>query len=201
MIQTTAFVLGSQPQGEADRLYVLFTETLGKIEAFAKSVRKPKARLTGHLEPLNRSWVMLIESSRANGESGWQIAQALEEENYYLVRQDPDSLRSALRGARLLGEFLPPGMSEPAIWDCWKQFLEELRGEGNQNFLFSQFVSRVLQELGLFPDPADSNEFSPRARGVLTVILKGIWLPQSSEAEAIQRFAEEAMIGAKKLMI
>lgn len=64
--QTNALVLKRENIFEADRLYHLYTEDFGKVRAIAGSVRKIKAKLTGHLEPFNFVWVELI--SKKGGE-------------------------------------------------------------------------------------------------------------------------------------
>ena len=64
--QTNAIVLKRENIFEADRLYHLYTEDFGKVRAIAGSVRKIKAKLTGHLEPFNFVWVELI--SKKGGE-------------------------------------------------------------------------------------------------------------------------------------
>ncbi len=58
--QTNAIVLGREDIFEADRIYYLYTEEFGKVRAIAGSVRKIKAKLTGHLEPFNLIWVELM---------------------------------------------------------------------------------------------------------------------------------------------
>lgn len=64
--QTNALVLKRENIFEADRLYHLYTEDFGKVRAIAGSVRKIKAKLTGHLEPFNFVWVELL--SKKGGE-------------------------------------------------------------------------------------------------------------------------------------
>lgn len=66
LYQTNAIVLKREDIFEADRIYHLYTEDFGKIRAIAGSVRKINAKLTGHLEPFNLTWVELI--SKKNGD-------------------------------------------------------------------------------------------------------------------------------------
>ncbi|MBI1975366.1 MAG: recombination protein O N-terminal domain-containing protein [Parcubacteria group bacterium] len=197
MLQTTAFILSEEPQGEADRSYILFAEELGKIYAFAKAVRKPSAKLAGHLEPLNRSWVMLVEASK-NGKESWQVTQALEEETYRDIRDDGARFHAALRACELLHQLLPPGMQEAGVMDMWKSFLRELgKSECDPEFLFAQFACRTLNELGFFPEVTALN-IHPRTKGVLAVILKDVWLPRSSESRAVIACVEGATQEARQ---
>jgi len=53
--QTEAIIIKKTKLGEADRILTLYTPGLGKIQAVAKGVRRPKSKLSGHLELLTHS--------------------------------------------------------------------------------------------------------------------------------------------------
>ena len=46
--QTEAIIIKKTKLGEADRILALYTPGLGKIQAVAKGVRRPKSKLSGH---------------------------------------------------------------------------------------------------------------------------------------------------------
>jgi DNA repair protein RecO (recombination protein O) len=50
--QTEAVVIKKTKLGEADRILTFYTPRMGKIQGVAKSVRKPKSKMAGHLELL-----------------------------------------------------------------------------------------------------------------------------------------------------
>ena len=56
---TEALVLKHSNVGETDRLITLYTKNYGKVQAYAKGVRKINSRLAGYLEPLNRVSILL----------------------------------------------------------------------------------------------------------------------------------------------
>lgn len=58
---TRAFILATEPAGEANLRVTMFTEKNGKVVALARSARKPKAKLAAHLQPLSFSQVRLVE--------------------------------------------------------------------------------------------------------------------------------------------
>ncbi|MBI2634031.1 MAG: recombination protein O N-terminal domain-containing protein [Parcubacteria group bacterium] len=209
MLQVHAFVLKTEPAGEIDRRYFLLTKEFGKIEAIAKAVRKPRAKLAGHLEPVNFSWVGLIptKAGLANGKPTWQITQALELESFSNLKNNPLCLRQALCGSELLHEFLVESSSDEELWQLWEEFIYGLEknadkppGEFQPDFFFSQFALRLVSLLGFLPDAA-SLDLHPKTLGVLSVILKKIWLPQSSEEEEIIELSKTAIGRARKLMI
>jgi len=57
--QTPAIIIKKHGVGEADRILTLYTPELGKIQGIAKAVRRPKSKLSGHLELLIYSQVTL----------------------------------------------------------------------------------------------------------------------------------------------
>lgn len=236
MIQTRAFVLVEEPIAEIDRRYVLFTSEFGKIEARAKAVRKVTAKLAGHLEPVNFSWVGLLKGKGSqNGNDSWQVAQALSEETFPFLRRSPDTFRIVLSGARILDELVLDSVPEKDLFFLWHEFLFGLHRVRERNeatdpeFYLSQFIIRLVQGLGFLAHPSECthcgdvlsgkgayffrNQFlcgrcagtregawlSPRALGVLEVIIKPVWLRESSESEAINQFAQILLRETKTL--
>jgi DNA repair protein RecO len=64
---TKAFILSTEPAGEANLRVTMFTQSSGKVVALARSARKPKAKLTAHLQPLSISRVRLRKKGRSGG--------------------------------------------------------------------------------------------------------------------------------------
>jgi DNA repair protein RecO (recombination protein O) len=69
--QTEGIILERRNFGEAERLYIVFTERFGKIMAIAQGVRNIKSKLRYNLEPLSLTSLALV----ATGES-WRIVDA-----------------------------------------------------------------------------------------------------------------------------
>src|SRR3989344_6273773 len=68
---TRAFVLGRAERREADWLVILYTEEFGLVRAVAPGIRKSGAKLRGHLEPLTKTEVMIVQ-----GRNGYRLAGA-----------------------------------------------------------------------------------------------------------------------------
>ena len=60
MYTTDAIVLKKIDVGEHDALYMLYTEGYGKMRAVAAGIKKPEAKLRGHLEPLSLSRIRFV---------------------------------------------------------------------------------------------------------------------------------------------
>ncbi len=93
-------VLRRRPAGDADALLVLLTPTHGRVDAIARGVRKPQARLRGHVEPVTRSRFML-----AHGRSLEVVAQAETIDAFLGVKADLDALAVALYCCELVERF------------------------------------------------------------------------------------------------
>ena len=61
LYKTEAIVLRQRRLGEADRILTLFTPTYGKLEVKAKGVRKTTSRMSGHLQPLTRCVLQMVQ--------------------------------------------------------------------------------------------------------------------------------------------
>lgn len=127
---TRGIIIESQPRGEANRFYKIFTEELGLVGAVAQSVRVGKSKLRYVLQDYGMVLVDLVR-----GKEVWRITSAIEEQ----PRVDKGSLeqkkifaRSCSFVARLLqGE----GREEDIFFD-----LHNLA-----NFLKSEIVPAELQ--------------------------------------------------------
>jgi DNA repair protein RecO (recombination protein O) len=93
-------VLKGRNLGEADRIITLFTANHGKLRAAARGVRRPKSRLSGHLEPLTHVSVLV-----AHGQSLDVIAQAQTIESFRPLREDLWRASCGLYVAELVDAF------------------------------------------------------------------------------------------------
>lgn len=201
MQQTCAFVLDSRPLNEYDRGYTLLTKEFGVIEAFAKSVRKSNAKLSGHLEPPSFSWIELVESHR-----GWQITSALEKNPHANILSYPPALRTALQAGFLMREFIPISHPDETIWNLWEDFLTQLSARAPSSAavlrgVLAQFLIRLLSHLGFFPAPADIAT-DRRLRENLAMILRGAWLGGADATDpALWEAVRIVTKTARKLMV
>jgi DNA repair protein RecO (recombination protein O) len=199
-MQTYAFVLDSSEKGEYDRTYSLLTNDLGLIDAFAKSVRKSRSKLSGHLEPPNFCWVELVESQR-----GWQITSALEEKHFRVILASPQALRTIMQASFLLREFVPVSHPDDAVWELWGAFVAHLSNAAHRPDLLrgilAQFLLKLMAQLGFCPAPADLAPTDPRLREDLDAIVHGAWLEEFSRRDQALWDITKAIVGtARRLM-
>ncbi|MBI2618325.1 DNA repair protein RecO [Candidatus Kaiserbacteria bacterium] len=68
---TEAFVLGSMPAGESNKYIDMFTADLGRVRAFARSVREMRSKLRFSLQHFSLSEVSLVR-----GKEVWRVVGA-----------------------------------------------------------------------------------------------------------------------------
>ena len=124
-ITTEAVVLRSMDLGEADRLFVLYTPSLGKVRAVAKGVRKPRSRKAGHLISFARVKVLL-----ARGRELETLIQAEGLDLHPHLHHDLERFAQAAYVVELLDRFTYEGESQPGAYRLLVDTLARLdRGE------------------------------------------------------------------------
>ncbi|HOM68306.1 MAG TPA: DNA repair protein RecO C-terminal domain-containing protein [Candidatus Paceibacterota bacterium] len=212
MINIEAYILNYKDIKDLDRKYILLTKEFGKIEAICKSVLKPNSKLVGHLEPINFSWLEIIETK-----NGWQIIKALENNSFFNLRSNLEAFKITLSLAQFLDEFVY-GL-DIEIFNLWQNFLNKinlysLEKEVNFNFLKAQFILKSLKILGFMPELNCANcgkkivgnaflfenqffcqtcslnkitekYISKKTLGIISMILNNLWFKNSSQSKEV----------------
>ena len=145
----TAIVLKKREVGETDRLYTLYTREGGKVTAIGRGVRKPKAKLAGHLETLNRGSVV-INRSRGLG----NITGAVAEWYGIGIRREAFALGEAVETLRRFDRIIGLAERDEWLFDLLREYLESVDGQVGKLdhpsvVLVSQaFLFRALGHLG-----------------------------------------------------
>ncbi|HLB27717.1 MAG TPA: DNA repair protein RecO, partial [Dehalococcoidales bacterium] len=98
--QTEAVIIKKTKLGEADSILTLYTPHLGKIQGFAKSLRKPKSKMAGHLELLTHSAVTLARGRNIDTITGAQTINS-----FLPLKTDLDLTSYALYVIELVNQF------------------------------------------------------------------------------------------------
>jgi DNA repair protein RecO (recombination protein O) len=120
MQKYTAIILSSHDVGEFDRLYILYTREIGIVKAIGRGVRKPAAKLAGHLEPGTLSEVYV---ARARGMG--QIASAITIENFKNTKNSFEKIGEILKVFRFFTRHFSEEEKDEKTFDLLKEFLEE----------------------------------------------------------------------------
>jgi len=170
--QTEAIIIKKVKLGEADRILTLYTPRLGKIQAVAKGVRRPRSKMAGHLELLTHSQVSLARGRNLDTVTGTQTI------NSFLPLKDDLWLTTcALYATELVDQFTADHVENYPLFQLLLETMHRLCG-GDNDLVLRCFELRLLDEVGYRPqleqcvscrlplEPARSS-FCPGAGGVL----------------------------------
>ncbi len=145
--QTEAIVIRKVKLGEADRILTLYTPQLGKIRAVAKGVRKPKSKMSGHLELLTHSLVSLVKGRNLDSVTGCQTIHG-----FLPLKTDLERAAGGLYVAELVDQFTADEDGNPPLFQLLLDTLQSLAGDNNREMALRFFELRLLEETGYRPE-------------------------------------------------
>ena len=126
--QVEGIILRRRNLGEADSVFTVFSDELGKFEAVARGVRKARSHMGGHLEPLTRVRVQI-----ARGRNLDVFTQAESVSTYLAVRDDLERMGTAIYCAELVDRFTLEHAEHPGLFDLFAETLEALDAAASLN--------------------------------------------------------------------
>lgn len=150
--QLRGIILGKQDYRESDRLFVIYTDELGKIEALAKGVKKIKSKMAGHLDFFSEIDLMV-----APGKNYFQIAGADIRKNFTNVNKDLAKIALASFCLEMVDNFTKPEHPDQKIYALLKYFLNALNNRKDKKFLENYglskfFIIKLMSLLGWEPE-------------------------------------------------
>ena len=147
----TGIILNKKDVGETDRIYNIYTLEQGKISAIARGVRKPKAKLAGHLENF-----YLVDVTVMKNRGMGNIASSIVERNFKNIKDDLDSLQKVFGVSRKLSRLINDQEKDAGVFFLFWEYLEVLdkisKDDKYDNILKSLltqgFVFKLLDILG-----------------------------------------------------
>ena len=171
--QTEAVIIKKTKLGEADRILTLYTSHLGKIQAVAKGVRRPKSKLSGHLELLTHSLVSLARGRNLDTITGSQTINS-----FLLLKSDLELSAYALYVTELVNQFTADHIENYPLFQLLLETMEQLCQANNSELVLRYFELHLLDKVGYRPQlqqcvschlPLEPviNSFCPSAGGML----------------------------------
>ena len=145
--QTEAIIIKKTKHGEADRILTLLTLDLGKIHAVAKGVRRPKSKLSGHLELLTYTNVSFARGHNLDTIIGSQTINA-----FLPLKNDLDLISYGLYIAELTDQFTAEHMENADIFRLLVATLERLCQTNNKEITLRYFEMQLLNTTGYRPE-------------------------------------------------
>lgn len=171
--KTEAIIIKKIKLGEADRILTLYTPHLGKIQAVAKGVRRPRSKMSGHLELLTHSLVPLARGKNLDTVTGCQTINS-----FLALKSDLDLSSYALYVIELVNKFTEDNIENYPLFKLLLETLKQLERGGNSELVLRYFELHLLSYVGYRPQlqhcvlchsplKQTTLSFSPKAGGIL----------------------------------
>ncbi len=171
--QTEAIIIKKTKLGEADSILTFYTPHLGKIQGFAKSLRKTKSKMAGHLELLTHSLVSLARGRNIDTITGAQTI-----DSFLPLKSDLELTSYALYATELVNQFTADNAEDYPLFELLLETLHRLCQVGNNEPVLRYFELHLLERAGYRPQleqcvschaplRAVTNSFCPSAGGML----------------------------------
>ena len=171
--QTEAVIIRKIKLGEADRILTLYTPHLGKIRAVAKGVRRPRSKMSGHLELLTHSMVSLARGRNLDTVIGSQTINS-----FLPLKSNLELISYALYATELVDQFTADDVENYPLFQLLLETMEHLCQGGNNELALRYFELHLLNLVGYRPQlqqcvscqsalESTINSFCPSAGGML----------------------------------
>ena len=144
--QTEAIIIKKTKLGEADRILTLYTPHLGKIQAVAKGVRRPRSKLAGHLELLTHSQVSLARGRNLDTITGSQTINS-----FLLLKSNLELTSRALYAIELVDQFTADHIENYPLFQLLLGTMGQLCQTGDNELVLRYFELHLLNEVGYRP--------------------------------------------------
>jgi DNA repair protein RecO (recombination protein O) len=144
--QTEAIIIKKTKLGEADRILTFYTPHLGKIQAVAKGVRRPRSKMAGHLELLTHSLVSLARGRNLDTVTGSQTVSS-----FLPLKSDLWLTSCALYAIELVNQFTPDDVENLPLFQLLRETLDQLGHTSHQELALRYFELHLLHKVGYRP--------------------------------------------------
>jgi len=171
--QTEAIIIKKTKLGEADSILTLYTPHRGKIQGFARSLRRSKSKMAGHLELLTHSLVSLARGRNLDTITGSQTINS-----FLPLKNDLELISYGLYATELVEQFTAEHIENYPLFQLLLEVLHCLCLGGDNELTLRYFELHLLHEVGYRPQLQQcvschqtlkpvTNSFCPTAGGVL----------------------------------
>jgi DNA repair protein RecO (recombination protein O) len=146
--ENEAFVLGSHPLGEADRIVTFLTRSSGKVRGVAKGARRSRRRFGSSLELLSRVRLSYFESERSDLAriEGTDLL-----ESFYRLQEDPERGAAMACLAEIADGFAREQQEDEPLFRLLHATLRAIRDELPLDLALRYFEVWTLRLHGVLP--------------------------------------------------
>jgi DNA repair protein RecO (recombination protein O) len=146
-VRTEGIILRRRDYGESDRILEVFTKKLGRISGLAKGARKPKSKISGHLELFSRSSFLV-----SRGRNLQLITQAETLDAFDHLREDLSGIGLGSYIVELVGAVTIEEGSNLRLYDLLINTLEALDRGLDPPIITHYFELQLLDLSGFRPE-------------------------------------------------
>jgi len=154
--KTRAFVFKKSDRNEADRIFSVFTSDFGRLDIFAKAIRKSASKLRGGIDIFFLSEIEFIQ-----GKSRKTLTDATTIEKFNSVPQSPEKFLTANRIGDILDNFIKGEEKDKDIFNLVNETFVKLNDCNlpikNYQLLYYYFLWNSLSLLGYRPEVEKCN--------------------------------------------
>lgn len=144
--KTRGIVLRARNLGEADKIYTLFTDAHGKLDAVAKGVRRARSQVAGKLEFMSEATLTMHRGRSLDVITSAEIGRA-----HWAAIVDPGGFATAHVLAELIDAFCETHLALPEVFELLRGALRALAAAAEPAALVPRFELRLLGALGYAP--------------------------------------------------
>lgn len=159
-------ILRLRPFTETSLVVQWLTPGFGRISTIAKGARRPKSPFRGKLDLFYEADLSFNRSRRSELHT---LSELILTETHPILRQNLDCLRQASYCAALVEQTTESDTPLPAIFSLLHEFLGHLPNQPPQPRNIYAFELKLLDELGLGPDPS-SNPLSAETKELVRAL-------------------------------
>ena len=148
--RSKGFVLGKKDFGEADQLFVVYTENFGKLEILGKAIRKISSKLRAGTELFYLSEIEFIQ-----GKTHKTLTDAILIDSFKNIRNDLEKLPVAFKISEILNKLVKGQEPDKKLWQLlFKSFntLNSLEKKSKNKIIYYYFLWNILSILGYRPE-------------------------------------------------
>lgn len=167
----TGLILRTRPFTETSLIVEWLTAEFGRLHTVAKGARRPKSPFRGKLDLFYEADFSFARSRRSELHT---LSEVKLRETHAALRKELGYLRQASYCAALIEQTTERDTPLPAIFEMLKGLLTALPLHPPQPQTVFAFELKLLDELGLKPDPAH-NRLTPGARQLVEKLSELDW--------------------------
>src|SRR3989344_1680954 len=148
--KTQGFVFKKEDMLEADRVFSVFTHDFGRIEIFAKAIRKIDAKLRGGIEIFSLSQIEFIQ-----GKNRKTLTDTIFIEKPRDIFESPEKIGITQKVCDILDACIKGEEFDKKIWEAIMDFLQKLQKSplpAHSQLLYPYFFWNFISILGYEPE-------------------------------------------------